>query len=239
MGYVEGTPIDVCADELDLPARLGLFLQVCDAVSYAHRNLIIHRDLKPSNILVDSEGHAKLLDFGIARMLEAGHSRSHTAERQLTPEYASPEQLLGGMQTTATDAYSLGIVLRRLLSGPSKATAPHEPGLPRDLECVIAKALAADARQAGVPAPRRRRDGLECLAASQQAPRRSAPIVTPNPCLLTAWRRNSAPSCNLLARRRWVGGRRCGSCCLASGGWSRIRARPSRSGVRWSWCRGS
>jgi alpha-tubulin suppressor-like RCC1 family protein/serine/threonine protein kinase len=139
MDYIDGTPIDVCADELDLTARLGLFLQVCDAVSYAHRNLVVHRDLKPSNILVDSDGRAKLLDFGLARMLEAG--RSQTAERQLTPEYASPEQLLGGTQTTATDVYSLGVVLRRLLSGTSRATAPNEPKLPRDLECVIAKAL--------------------------------------------------------------------------------------------------
>src|ERR1017187_7190201 len=154
MDYIEGTPIDGYAEKLDLPDRLALFLQVCDAVSYAHRNLIIHRDLKPSNILVDSAGRAKLLDFGIARILETGQDQGQTAEWQLTPEYASPEQLRGEAQTTATDVYSLGAVLHRLLAGrvgqtlssvnPSwqaKASAPQKSRLPRDLEFVLAKAL--------------------------------------------------------------------------------------------------
>ena len=157
MDYIEGTPIDVYAAKLDLPARLALFLQVCDAVSYAHRNLIIHRDLKPSNILVDSGGRVKLLDFGIAKILETGQDKTQTAAWPLTPEYASPEQLQGGAQTTATDVYSLGAVLYRLLSGRSPASvnpswqaktpAPQEPGIPRDLEFVLRKALRPEAKE--------------------------------------------------------------------------------------------
>jgi serine/threonine protein kinase len=85
MDYIEGTPIDVFAEELDLHTVLALFLQVCDAVSYAHRNLIIHRDLKPSNILVDSAGQAKLLDFGIARILDASQDQTQTAEWRKPP----------------------------------------------------------------------------------------------------------------------------------------------------------
>ena len=167
MDYIEGTPIDGYAEKLDLPDRLALFLQVCDAVSYAHRNLIIHRDLKPSNILVDSAGRAKLLDFGIAKILETGQDKTQTAEWQLTPEYASPEQLRGEAQTTATDVYSLGAVLHRLLEGrvgqtlssvnPSwqaKAPAPQKSSLPRDLEFVLAKALRQEPeeRYPSVPA---------------------------------------------------------------------------------------
>jgi serine/threonine protein kinase/TolA-binding protein len=125
MEYVEGKPLDQYCDEnrLDLRKRLKLFIDICAAVQYAHQNLIIHRDLKPANILVTADGTAKLLDFGIAKLLHHGNS-SNTAseltrmnERLLTPEYASPEQIIGGAVTTATDVYSLGIVLYRLLSG--------------------------------------------------------------------------------------------------------------------------
>ena len=125
MEYVEGQPLDQYCDErrLDLRKRLKLFIDICAAVQYAHQNLIIHRDLKPANILVTAEGTAKLLDFGIAKLLHNGNG-SNTAseltrmnERLLTPEYASPEQIIGGAITTASDVYSLGIVLYRLLTG--------------------------------------------------------------------------------------------------------------------------
>ena len=127
MEYVDGVPIDQWCDQrkLGLEARVELFLQVLDAVQYAHRNLVVHRDLKPSNLLVDAEGRVKLLDFGIAKQLEGGDA-TVVGERALTFEYASPEQLHDAPITTATDIWQLGIVLHRLLSGP------HPFGLGRD-----------------------------------------------------------------------------------------------------------
>jgi serine/threonine protein kinase/TolA-binding protein len=125
MEYVEGQPLDQYCDErkLDLRKRLKLFMDICAAVQYAHQNLIIHRDLKPANILVTADGTAKLLDFGIAKLLNGGNGGNTVSEltrmneRLLTPEYASPEQIIGGAVTTASDVYSLGIVLYRLLTG--------------------------------------------------------------------------------------------------------------------------
>ncbi len=125
MEYVEGQPLDQYCDErrLDLRKRLKLFIDICAAVQYAHQNLIIHRDLKPANILVTADGTAKLLDFGIAKLLHHGNGSNTVSEltrmneRLLTPEYASPEQIIGGPVTTASDVYSLGIVLYRLLTG--------------------------------------------------------------------------------------------------------------------------
>jgi tetratricopeptide (TPR) repeat protein len=175
MEYVEGAPIDVFAEHLALRDRLQLFLLVCDAVSYAHRNLVIHRDLKPSNILVQPDGQPKLLDFGIARMLDEAVDGALTRERILTPDYASPEQVCGSAHTTATDVYSLGAVLYRILAGRSPhagASAPAtpietvictedapppgrwNPEVPRDLDCIAAKALRKrpEERYAGVDA---------------------------------------------------------------------------------------
>jgi tetratricopeptide (TPR) repeat protein/predicted Ser/Thr protein kinase len=135
MEYIDGTPIDVYAEGLNVREKLELVLQVADAVSYAHRNLVIHRDLKPSNILVEAGGRPKLLDFGIARIVDEGADRALTRDRLLTPDYASPEQVRGCAQTTATDVYSLGAVLYRLLTGQS----PHQPpdGRPESIEVVI------------------------------------------------------------------------------------------------------
>ncbi|MCW5664150.1 MAG: serine/threonine protein kinase [Piscinibacter sp.] len=120
---VEGEPIDAHADarRLGLRARLALFVQVLEALQYAHANLVIHRDLKPSNILVDAAGQVRLLDFGIAKLL-AGPDAPETeltrvSGRPLTPEYASPEQVRGEPLGTASDLYSLGVVLHRLLAG--------------------------------------------------------------------------------------------------------------------------
>jgi serine/threonine protein kinase/tetratricopeptide (TPR) repeat protein len=123
MDYVEGVPIDEYCDlnRLSIPERLQLFRAVCLAVQYAHETLVIHRDLKPSNILITKEGVARLLDFGIAKVLNPQWSSdttlTRTAWRPMTPEYASPEQVRGEAVTNATDIYSLGVLLYQLLTG--------------------------------------------------------------------------------------------------------------------------
>src|ERR1700761_9403807 len=127
MEYIDGVPIDVYCDthRLDVTARLKLFQSVCGAVHYAHQNLIVHRDLKPSNILVTPSGTPKLLDFGIAKLLDEQQAARHTLAltqadiRIMTPDHASPEQVRGQAITTASDVYVLGVLLYKLLSGAS------------------------------------------------------------------------------------------------------------------------
>ncbi len=123
MELVEGEPIVAWADarSLDVAARLRLFLAVADAVHAAHRQLVVHRDIKPSNVLVDAEGKVTLLDFGIAKLLDADEAFTDVGSRPLTPSYASPEQLCGGPITTASDIYQAGILLLELVTGTRPA----------------------------------------------------------------------------------------------------------------------
>lgn len=141
MEYVDGVPVDRFCDAgaLGVEARLRLFLRVCEAVRYAHGRAVIHRDLKPSNILVTPDGAPKLLDFGVARLLEEsareGDTLTRPGEVLATPEYAAPEQLRGDAVTALSDVYSLGVLLHELLTGrrPPLPGAVHRPEAPSRL----------------------------------------------------------------------------------------------------------
>ncbi len=172
MEYVQGRPLDqYCRErELSVRERCRLFLKVCEAVSFAHRSLVVHRDLKPGNILVTPDGSPKLLDFGVAKLLDpsaaSGRTMTVLAMRPLTPEYASPEQVRSGQISTATDVYTLGAILYELLSGkrphefssyspielervicdvdpppPSETNAALRKQLAGDLDAIVAKAM--------------------------------------------------------------------------------------------------
>jgi len=169
MEYVEGPLLAAWCDDhhLDIDARLKLFLSVSDAVSYAHQKLIVHRDLKPGNILVTPSGDPKLLDFGLARMLDSDTELTQAGPTPMTVAYASPEQIRGERQTVSSDVYSLGVILYELLTAhrPYQAenssfaeivriTCEQEPTPPSqflrslsgDLETILLKALSKDQR---------------------------------------------------------------------------------------------
>jgi serine/threonine-protein kinase len=168
MEYIDGKPIDVFASGLSVQEKVGLFLKVCAAIGYLHRNRVVHRDLKPGNILVTADGEPKLLDFGIAKVLDLATYPAMAGMRALTPEYASPEQIRGRKVSTATDIYSMGAVLYRLLTGKSpqefedlspetvartltsgEVTWPSKwaPELKGDLELILLKSLREEPRE--------------------------------------------------------------------------------------------
>ncbi len=171
--YVEGESLIAACDarHLDVDARLRLLEDVCAAVAHAHRALVVHRDLKPANILVDAHGRPRLLDFGIAKLLDDGDDteQTRTGLRRLTPGYAAPEQFDGGAITTATDVYALGVLLVELLTGtrPPRSTPEGPPRLamPADRATQIADARAT------TPAAleRRLRGDLATIAATALA----------------------------------------------------------------------
>lgn len=143
MEYIHGVAVDRYCDskQLDVRGRLELFLKICNAVQFAHQHLIVHRDIKPANILVTADGTPKLLDFGIAKLLNASDltlaELTRMNDRLLTPEYASPEQILGERVTTASDVYSLGVVLYQLLTGLRPYTLSSSAASQLELERLI------------------------------------------------------------------------------------------------------
>ncbi len=164
MEFVRGrTLTEHCqVEHLDVAARLRLFLLVCDAVAYAHRSLVVHRDLKPSNILVDGNGQVKLLDFGIAKLLEPGQELTATGQRLFTPEFAAPEQIRGEPVTTSVDVHALGLLLYALLTGlrpwsPRASTpAAYEHAVLSEQPTRPSQALLADGAAAPAGADRLR-----------------------------------------------------------------------------------
>jgi len=146
MDFVDGEPLDRWCERrpTDLATRLALFERVCGIVAAAHRALIVHRDLKPANVLVTADGTVKVLDFGIARLLDEDDALTHTLVPLMTPGYGAPEQLDGGAITLATDVHALGVILRQLVTGRSPQDADAGATPPPELHWIIAKATATE-----------------------------------------------------------------------------------------------
>jgi serine/threonine protein kinase len=220
MEYVEGIPITRYVSEqgVSIPDRLKLMQSVCSAVQHAHGALVVHRDLKPANILVSSDGLVKLLDFGVAKILDPGEGdRTQTATaKMMTPDYASPEQIRGDAVTTAADVYSLGVVLYELLTGErpyqvtgsspaeiEKAVCKTEPRRPSEVEILPAKVrrrLAGDLDNIVLMALRkeasRRYSSVEQLSQDLQRYLDGEPVAARAD---TLWYRSS----KFLNRNRW------------------------------------
>lgn len=208
MALVDGEPIDAwCARGLLAPgAIVKLFLDVCDAVAHAHRNLVIHRDLKPSNVLVDTDGHVRLLDFGIARLADEPDDGTGSPWRVLTPDYAAPEQFTGASPSTAMDVFGLAALLYKLLTGrsprghaggaqvaitaPSRAMRDARAALDvrRDLDAVLLKALSHE--------PAHRHASVGALARDLRAWLEQRPVSAQVPSLRYRLTR-------FVARHRW------------------------------------
>ncbi len=229
--HVEGMPIDAFCREhgLGQRARLRLFVHVCHAVHHAHRHLVVHRDLKPSNILVDRDGQPRVLDFGIAKLLQPDRDPGWTTSARrapMTPSFASPEQVRGEPVTTASDLYSLGVLLYHLLLGRSPyrpaaseraaleravledpPLSPRELGaapLPRDLATLLATALRKEP-DARYPSAEHFADDVErYLQHRPLRARRQRPLAM----LLGAVRRHPFATAAVT-----------GACCLLLGGW--------------------
>ncbi|MEM0962916.1 MAG: serine/threonine-protein kinase [Bacteroidota bacterium] len=201
MEVVEGAPITTfaCDRGLSVSERLRLFAQACDAVAYAHGRLVVHRDLKPSNVLVTEGGEVKLLDFGVAKLLDAdAHDLTRTGAQILTPAYAAPEQVTGGAITVATDVYALGVLLYELLTDARPLdvegdlasivrtvceTEPRPPSsrvddgrdLRGDLDAITSKALAKR--------PAQRYSSVEALADDVRRHLEGLPVLARPPTL--------------------------------------------------------
>lgn len=193
MEFVQGRPLTEFAKHLPLQTRIDLFLQVCAAVSHAHRHLVVHRDLKPGNILVTADSRVKLLDFGIAKHLDAAEG-SVTQVIQASPDYCAPEQLRGEPISAATDIYALGVILHELLTGQrlwqlsglglvqaldrlsqnevptpsSRVEGAARAPLRGDLDAIVLKALRPD--------PEQRYSSVEMLADDLRAWREHRPV---------------------------------------------------------------
>jgi tetratricopeptide (TPR) repeat protein len=245
MEYVEGRPItEFCTlHGSTLAQRLGLFIQVCEAVSFAHRNHIIHRDLKPSNILVTSEGAVKLLDFGIAQLLHSQLARiTQTAAVPMTPICAAPEQLTGHQTSPATDVYALGLLLFELLTG-AHPWMDHDTPILQAMRTVLERpaplaSSVADARGSSTVPARRIRGDLDAIVGKtlRKEPARRYETVEALKCDVVQFLRGEAVEArkharlyrvrHTLRRYRWPLGTAVGVAFLLVLGW-RLMPRPT------------